>query len=122
VTRAADSARVNRGWSIPRIAKESGVGVNTLYRWKRGEWTASPDADLVEKFCDTLGIPTEAAFRILWPGKTGRPTTPEPAPTDPDVDTLLRQLNDPNVSESEKYLIRETIRSLAARAPRRRTA
>lgn len=122
MVRATDAARVNRGWSIPRIAKESGVGVNTIYRWKRGEWTASPDADLVEKFCDALDIPAEAAFSLLWPGKTARRTAPEPVPSDPDFDTLLRQLNDPNVSDSEKFLIRETVRSLAARAPRRRTA
>lgn len=122
VTRVTDQAKISRGWSIPAIAKKSGVGVNTIYRWKRGEWTVSPDADLVEKFCDALDIPTEAAFSLLWPGKTGRRTAPEPVPSDPDVDTLLRKLNDRSVSESEKYLIREMIRSLAARGPNRRSA
>jgi hypothetical protein len=34
---------------------------------------------------------------------------------DPDVEALLRRLVDPNVSDAEKFHIRETIRYLAYR-------
>ncbi|PZF99315.1 transcriptional regulator, partial [Micromonospora deserti] len=38
-----------------------------------------------------------------------------PPPMDPDVEALLRRLVDPNVSDAEKFHIRETIRYLAYR-------
>lgn len=116
VKRAAEQAKLNRGWSLPKIAREADIGVNTLYRWTKGEWVESPEADLVEKFCVTLGIPTDLAFKILWPGDVDERAFTQPLPTDPDFDVLLRRLNDPTVPDSEKFLIRETIRGLAARA------
>ncbi|MET7395568.1 helix-turn-helix transcriptional regulator [Dactylosporangium sp. NPDC005572] len=125
VKRVTDNARTTRGWTVPMIAEETkrraargnGVSVSpaTIYRWINGEWETSPSADAVEAFCDTNDIPVVAAFAILWPGKTGRAKVPEPMPIDPDFETLLRRLQDPNVSEAEKYHIRETIRTLAAR-------
>jgi transcriptional regulator with XRE-family HTH domain len=124
VRRAAHAAQLNRGWSLPRIAKEAGIGTNTLYRWTKGDWTNSPEAQLVEKFCNTLDIPVDAAFQILWPGGDDRPVDVAPLPTDPDFEILLRRLNDPKVPDEEKFLIRETIRGLVARAvpPARKAA
>lgn len=115
VKRATDHAKLHRGWSIRRVAEESGIGPNTIYRWLRGDWTTAPDPDLIEKFCDALDIPTSAAFVILWPGKGWRAELPEPMPSDPDFDLLQRRLNDPKTPGPEKFLIRETIKSLAIR-------
>lgn len=119
VKRALAHAKASRGWSIPRIAEESGVGDSTLYRWRDGDWQRSPLADQVAAFCDALDIPVSAAFSILWPGKTGRPADSVPLPTEPALDVLARRLVDPNVPEDEKYLIRELVRGLAARSTRR---
>lgn len=97
----------------------AGIGRSTVYRWKDGTWEQDPKGAAVKAFCDALDINPGAAYAILWPGKDDRPAPAEPLPTDPDIDTLLRRISDPNVPEEEKYLIRETIRSLAARVPGR---
>lgn len=124
VTRATDHAKVARGWSIPRIAEESkkqdpegkGISANTIYRWKRGQWTSAPDPEAIEIFCDTLDIPTSAPFVILWPGKTGKAHVPDPLPSDPNFDLLQRKVNDPTTSERDRWHILETIRTLALRS------
>lgn len=118
VRRALDHARTNRGLSIPKVAELADVGVNTLYQWRNGNWNEYPKGENVEKFCDALNIPAATAYAILWPGKGTRPVEPEPFEADPEFELLLRKLRDPNVPEAEKYLIRETIRSLAARPTR----
>lgn len=97
----------------------SGVGDSTIYRWRDGDWQRSPLADQVLAFCDALDIPFAAASSILWPSKGERPQATAPAPMDPDIQELARRLVDPNVPDQEKFLIRETIRSLAARTTRR---
>ncbi|MER7002253.1 helix-turn-helix transcriptional regulator [Dactylosporangium sp. NPDC000555] len=132
VRRLVDGARQNRGWSVTDIAEETkkraaggegrvAVSRSTLFRWLDGDWKESPSADAVEAFCDVLDVPVLAAFAILWPGKTGRAQVPEPVQPDPDFEVILRNLQDPNVSEQEKYLIRETIRNLASRSAGRRS-
>lgn len=118
VHRALAHAKAARGWSIPQVAKESGVGDSTIYRWRDGDWTRSPYADQVAAFCDALDIPVTVAFEILWPGKSSRPRATAPMPSDPDLEVLARRLADPNVPDQEKYLIREVIRGLAARPER----
>lgn len=118
VNRALRHAEISKDWSLPRVAKESRVGASTIYRWTKGEWREYPKGELVEQFCDALGIPTAAAFSILWPGASGKPTEAEPIPIDPDLERLARKLRDPNVPDTEKYLIRETVRSLASRPNR----
>lgn len=120
VKRALRQADESRGWSVPRVAAASGVGDSTIYRWRDGDWKRDPLAGQVAAFCNALDIPVKTAFDILWPGKDDRPAAPGPLPMDRDFEVLLRQLADPNVSDDEKFLIRETIRGLAARAARRR--
>lgn len=129
--RLVDGAKQNRGWSVEDIAEETkkraaagegrAVGRATIFRWLNGDWKDSPSADAVEAFCDVLDVPVVAAFAILWPGKTGRAQAPEPVQPDPDFEVLLRMLQDPAVSEQDKYLIRETIRGLASRSTGRRS-
>lgn len=118
VIRALAHAKETRGWSVPKIAQLSGLGDSTIYRWRDADWKSSPNGDQVAAFCNTLDIPVTAAFSILWPGKGDKPSAPRPLPMDPDFELLLRRLVDPNVPETEKFHIRETIRALAARATR----
>ncbi|MCX4468945.1 transcriptional regulator [Micromonospora sp. NBC_01655] len=118
VERALHDAKVTRGWNQRRVIEESGVGRTTLFRWLKGNWVEDPEAAKVRDFCDALDIPPAIPFLILWPGKRNRVEQPEPSPMDPDVERVLRKLADPNVPDVEKYLIRETIRSLAARPSR----
>jgi hypothetical protein len=128
VRRALDQAKVGRGWGVDRVVEEAAkagrpVGRATIYRWLNSEWTEAPSPDLIEAFCDVLDIPPAAAFAVLWPGKTGRAQVTPPPELDPDVETLLRRLQDPNVADAEKYHIRETLKTLAARSapPKRAT-
>lgn len=124
VRRATDRAKLNRGLSLPQIAREAGIGVNTLYRWTKADLTAWPEPAKVAQLCRALDIPVEIALEILWPSGEKVPA-PAPLPTEPDFEILLRRLNDPTVPDEEKFLIRETIRGLAARSvppPARRRA
>lgn len=115
IRRACDHAKLTRGWSVPEVARRTNVGVATIYRWLGEKWTENPDPSLIEKFCDGLDLSPTEAFMILWPGKNSQARPAAVLPGDQDFDTLQRMLNDPKVSERDKYLIRETIRSLALR-------
>lgn len=115
VQRAVDHAKLTRGWTVPKVARETGVGVATIYRWLNEEWTDNPKPELIEKFCDGLNLSPAEAFMILWPGKKGHAKEPPVMMMDPDFETLQRKLNDPKVPEQEKYLIRENVRTLALR-------
>lgn len=119
VERAIDHARATKGLTIKKISEASGVGENTLYRWQRGDWVAAPDGDNVAAFCDVLNIPRSVATAILWPDKGAPQPQPEPLGDEPDIAAILRRLADPNTTEREKYLIRETVRGLANRKPPR---
>lgn len=77
-----------------------------------------PEPARVVAFCDGLGIDPRVAFGVLGWDRTAAPRpAPAPPPMDPDVEALLHRLVDPNISEAEKFHIRETIRYLAYRPP-----
>lgn len=115
VQRALDQAKLGRGWGVKEVAERSGIARSTVYRWRDGDWKQDPLPGQIVDFCDALDIPPGVAFGILWPGKSDVPVPAEPIPSDPDFRELLRRLEDPNVPDQEKYHIRATIRSLAAR-------
>lgn len=111
VKRALDEARA-RGMSTDEIESRTGLPRSTLYRWSRAEIT-NPQRDLVQGFCDGLGIPRTVAAQILgWDGSTRQPTDPEPS-VDPDLRAVMRRLQDPKISPAEKKTIREMLRYLA---------
>lgn len=104
------------GMSVPKIAKAAGVGSNTIYRWRDGNWSEGPKPGQIVSVCDVLDIDPAEPMSILWSGKRGRrpePTRPSQLPR--DVEAILRRLEDPETPEPEKYLIREMLRSLAVR-------
>ncbi|GAB3816028.1 helix-turn-helix domain-containing protein [Micromonospora zhanjiangensis] len=117
VRRALDDARAARAWTGIEVARRTGVSRQTINRWVRGDWSSDPAAERVVAFCTGLGLDPGTAFAALgWDRPApGRPETPPPPPMDPDVEALLRRLVDPEVSDAEKFHIRETVRYLAYR-------
>ncbi|MGW0431665.1 XRE family transcriptional regulator [Micromonospora sp. NPDC003197] len=116
IRKALADARATRAWTGSEVSRRTGVSRQTINRWVRGEWASDPEAERVVAFCEGLGINPTVAFGVLgW--DRGNPTRPTPhaPPMDPDVEALLRRLVDPNVSDAEKFHIRETIRYLAYR-------
>lgn len=116
VRRALADARTMRAWSGTEVSRRTGVSRQTINRWVRGDWASDPEAERVVAFCEGLGLNPAAAFTALgWDRATTPPAATTPPPMDPDVEALLRRLVDPNVSDAEKFHIRETIRYLAYR-------
>nr|WP_204341897.1 helix-turn-helix transcriptional regulator [Micromonospora terminaliae] len=116
VRRALEDARAMRAWSGTEVSRRTGVSRQTINRWVRGDWASDPEAERVVAFCEGLGINPAAAFTALgWDRAAAPRATPTAPPMDPDVEALLRRLVDPDVSEAEKFHIRETIRYLAYR-------
>jgi transcriptional regulator with XRE-family HTH domain len=118
VRRVLLHARQARGLSVVEIAKAAGIGSQTIYRWRGQDWEREgPKPDQLVAFCNALGVSTREPFAILWAGDIdGTPPVEPLAISDPDLLTLARKLNDPNVPETEKFFIQETIAQLAARA------
>jgi len=110
---ALAQARTGRGWNGSEVARRTGLSRQTLNRWRRGELSGDPEPARVVTFCETLGIDPSEAFGVLGWERTG--PAGSDAAMDPDVAALLRRLFDPEVSETEKYYMRETIRYLANR-------
>lgn len=116
VRRALDDARAMRAWSGTEVSRRTGVSRQTINRWVRGDWASDPEVERVVAFCEGLGLNPATAFAALgWDRATAPRPHPTPPPMDPDVEALLRRLVDPNVSDTEKFHIRETIRYLAYR-------
>ena len=117
VRRALDEARATRAWSGTEVSRRTGVSRQTINRWVRGDWASDPEAERVVAFCEGLGLDPTPAFAALgWDRTSARHrSTSTPPPMDPDVEALLRRLVDPDVSDAEKFHIRETIRYLAYR-------
>lgn len=118
IGRALREARAN-GETDRSITDKTGIPAQTFHRWRRGEG-GLPQLDKVYAFCDGLGIPRRAAVAAL--GMSDQPVATPPEDIPADLLALARKLRDPNVPDAEKYLIRETVRSLAARRTRREDA
>lgn len=119
VSRALDSAR-ERGMTDKDIAAATGVGPSTFHRWRRAAGRELPEIEKVRAFCDGLGVSMVGAMVALGmsPGRDN--AEPEP-PMPPEMRVILRRLADPNVRDSDKLVIREMLKLLAAQAngPRR---
>lgn len=125
VRRLAQQRHGTSSWG--EIADRSGISRATLYRWAGEQLKEPPDYDQVAMLArwvggvDAAGAPTRLALDLidqagqaLWPRATdavevGGHELP------PTVLTLLRALQDPSVSESEKTHIFATLSDLASR-------
>jgi transcriptional regulator with XRE-family HTH domain len=112
VRRAVDDAKTRRGWTVTRLASETGVGRSTLFRWLAGDCHDFPELSNVRGFCQALDIPVSAAFAALGM-RSDDPRSQVEAGVRADVQRILARLADPGVSAAEKTIIRSTLRYLA---------
>jgi len=111
VRRAVDDAKNRRGWTVSRMAAETGVGRSTLFRWLAGDNQHFPDLASVHGFCAALEIPVSAAFAALGM-RPAAPSRVEEAVRS-DIERILAHLSDPALPEARKVVIREMLRYLA---------
>ncbi len=116
VRRAVDEAKNTRGWSVTRLAAETGVGRSTLFRWLAGDWHDFPEVATVRGFCQALDIPVGAAFGALGL-RDDTPVTEDPVVAE-DLRIIVDRLADPTTPAGEKRAIRDTLHRLAAHATR----
>lgn len=111
VTEVLNEAR-KAGMTNADIEAATGIGKSTFYRWREGNFENLPRADQVWDFCIGLGIPPDAAGRLL--GLTGRadPTSQESMLEAPLV-RIQRALNNPAVNSAHKSAIRDLMRAAA---------
>jgi transcriptional regulator with XRE-family HTH domain len=109
VRRAVDDAKNRRGWTVTRLATETGVGRSTLFRWLAGDCHEFPEIANVRSFCAALDIPVTAAFTALGVREDldGEPDARA------DVQKILARLSDPLVPTADKRVIRDMLRYLA---------
>src|SRR5215813_4198994 len=109
VRRAVDEAKNRRGWTVTRLATETGVGRSTLFRWLAGDGQEFPALANVRSFCAALDIPVTAAFAAL--GMREDPGIEADAQA--DMQKILQRLADPDVPDADKRVIRDMLRYLA---------
>jgi len=124
IRRAVDEAKNSRGWTVNRLAAETGVGRSTLFRWLAGDFQQFPELASVRGFCAALDIPVSAAFTALGvrPGSSSGPDGRRAQPDSTgeavhdDIERILSRLEDPLVPAAEKVVIRDMLRYLARRS------
>ena len=94
------------GWSVARLARDSGIHRATIFKWIAGKGGANVAS--VRAIADALGDDPANALRAAgnMEGATNEGL-------DPDLKVLMRRLADPDVSEVEKVSIRAALRYLA---------
>jgi transcriptional regulator with XRE-family HTH domain len=112
VRRAVDDAKTRRGWTVTRLAAETGVGRSTLFRWLAGDCHDFPELSNLRGFCEALEIPVSAAFAALGV-RSEDPRSQVDTAVQADIQRILGRLTDTSVSPAEKTIIRSTLRYLA---------
>lgn len=105
------------GQGMRELADFLGSSTPTLYRWINGTWKKDPSRDSVDKFCSKMRIDPQIAYNFLGWGKDAPERSATPPMMDPDVEDLLRTLEDPLVPAARKEHIREMVRFLSRRPP-----
>ena len=112
VRRAVDNAKTTRGWTVSRLAAETGVGRSTLFRWLSCEGQDFPELASLRGFCAALDIPVASAFAALGVRES---EFEEESEAREDMNLILVRLTDPTVPEAEKSVVRGMLRYLAGR-------
>jgi transcriptional regulator with XRE-family HTH domain len=114
VRRAVDDVKTRRGWTVSRLAAETGVGRSTLFRWLSGDCQDFPELEKVRGFCAALDIPVTAAFTALGVRHADPDLDSDTeAAAHADLQRIMRRLTDPSVSTEEKTVIRHMLSYLA---------
>lgn len=100
------------GMTNADIEQATGISKSTFYRWRDGDNVNVPRVDQVWDFCVGLGIPPDAAGRLL--GWTGEPMQ---EPPESRMEAPLRRiheaLSDPRIDAHRKRAIRDLLRAAA---------
>jgi hypothetical protein len=115
VKRVTAHVKQTKGWSLRQLLETAKVAKPVYYRWLNGDWTEDLEPSPIVRFHDAADWPVSDAWDILWPGKYGRREPTAPVPVTPEMELLLRKLNDPNTSKEDLYLIQTTFEMLLAR-------
>lgn len=115
VKRVTEHVRQTRGWTVTKLLAEAGVPKSQYYRWVNGTWESDLEPSAIERFCDAAGVAVAEPLAILWPGKYAKREATPPVPVHPDMELILRALNDPSTSREDLYLIQATFEMLLAR-------
>lgn len=107
INHALKEARAS-GMTVADIEKATGVSKSTIYRWAAGDSVVEPRVNQVWDFCLGLGIPPDAAGRLL--GWTREPIHDE---LEAPLRRIQAVLSDTNVDERRKRSIRDTLRGFA---------
>ena len=94
------------GWSVARLARESGIHRATLFRWMSGKGGANVTS--VRAIARALGDEPSNALRAAGNMEGATEET-----LHPDLQLLQRRLSDPNVPAAEKAAIETALRYLA---------
>lgn len=113
----ARAARKHAQLSVADLAKLTGIGRATLYRWESGEQRPER-AEMVARWAEAVGVDLDEALAAagLRPGASPDRPSAQQLPLDPDLAWLAQRLQDPRTPETEKALIRTMVRHLAQQA------
>ena len=107
VNKVISDMREHRGMTIADIVTATGVSKTTIHRWLNGDWVTEPRANQVWDFCTGLGIPPDAAGRLL--GWTSEPLSAYDGP----LRQIQQGLGDPEVADDRKRAVRDLLRVAA---------
>jgi len=122
VSRVLDYLKEERGWSVRRVARESGTPRSAIYRWADPKNDAPPTRRAVERFAENVGVAHDEPFAILgW----SKPATPPPAPMtkveNPRLVEIQRILDDHELSRDDVLMIESLLKTIEDRYGNRPT-
>lgn len=97
------------GWSVARLARESGVNRATIFGWMKGDGVTVASVKLI---ANALSDDEAHALAAAGGATTGG------GQLDADLRIIQRRLADPTADEAEKAVIRGALRHLADLADR----
>ena len=108
--------RTAKRWSQEDLERESGVSRSTLSRWERGQ-AGRPEPAHVRAVCRVLGIdPRRAAVALGYLTADEVDGSDRPLTLRPDVEEVLRMLEDPALPQDDRAKWIEYLKYLYQRA------
>jgi hypothetical protein len=94
------------------VQRVSGVATSTFHRWRNQDAKGLPKLPQVRAFCEATGADIGEAMAALGMSSAGPSPAPEP-PLPREIRVIMRRLNDPNTSDTEKDFISRSLQMLA---------